>query len=591
MKFFRIFEKNLLLVWRSKWAVAIILLAPLLMAALIGSAFSASHAYFVSVGVYEQEKTALGSSIKDSVAKDFKVSDYDSRNECIEGVKTGSVNVCLVLPENLAVERQEGTNEIEIYADNSRTNLVWAVLESLSTRISETSSNISVAMTAGLLSRMQDAKNEISQGGELVEQTNSLLEAAAADTEQLKANIAGLSANASVDRLMLSAITSSANSGFKEIGKLKESVDELIAGSKQELDDLSELIYNSSLSLPQKDIIGGQIETVDGLLNDILDEAKKSQNSSSSEMNRLNSTIEQANSELEKIRTLISETTEFKLSGFTKLSAVDASIDNTASALSKLKTKLADIEANLGNANASASYIVTPIVKKVMSVSPTASQLRNIFPALLVIVVMFSSLVLSSMFAVAEKSSKAYFRNSITPTDELAFLAAGYAANIIVVALQLAVFVAVSVVFLNLGFAGVGKLVALLLAGASLFILLGMLIGELFVSQEGSIIASLSVGSLLLFFSNTIIPIESLPWLAREIANYNPFVLAESLLRKTLIHLIPFAQLANELFIIIVYCIAIFALLAIVAKFERIKALKGDSKPLGKEPARQGASR
>jgi ABC-type polysaccharide/polyol phosphate export permease len=203
---------------------------------------------------------------------------------------------------------------------------------------------------------------------------------------------------------------------------------------------------------------------------------------------------------------------------------------------------------------------------------------------------MFSSLVLSSMFAVSEKSSKAHFRNSITPTDELAFLAASYAANIIVVALQLVIFVAVSVVFLGLGFVGVGKLIALLLVGASFFILLGMLIGELFVSQEGSIIASLSIGSLLLFFSNTIIPLESLPWLAREIANYNPFVLIDSLLRKTLIHLIPFGQLANELFILVVYCAALFALLIIVAKFERIKALKGDSKPVGKEPAHQGAA-
>lgn len=591
MKFFRIVEKNLLLVWRSKWAVAIILLAPLIMAGFVGSAFNSSHSYFVSVGVYEQEKTALGSSIKESVAKDFKISGYASRNECIGKVRDGSVNVCLILPKGLDAQRQEGANEIEIYADNSRTNLVWAVLESLSTRISETSSNISVAMTAGLLSRMQDAKNSIGEGNELIEQANSLLAVTTTDTEQLKTNIAGLAANANVDNLMLGAITTNANSGFKELDKLAENVGELVDDCKQEIDDLSEAVSNSSLSSPQKDAIEARIENLGRLLDGILVKAEDSQNSSSSAMSKLNSAISQANVEVEKIRKIIDTATELKLSGYAKLSAVDASINKTAGILGQLKTILAGAETNLGNVNANAGYIVTPIVKKVMSVSPAASQLKNIFPALLVIVVMFSSLVLSSMIAVAEKSSKAYFRNSITPTDELAFLIAGYLANIIVVALQLAVFVAVSVVFLGLGFVGVGKLVALLLVGASFFILLGMLIGELFVSQEGSIIASLSIGSLLLFFSNTIIPIESLPWLAREIANYNPFVLIDSLLRKTLIHLIPFGQLANELFILIVYCVALFALLMIVAKFERIKALTGDSKPAGKEPARQGEAR
>jgi len=76
--------------------------------------------------------------------------------------------------------------------------------------------------------------------------------------------------------------------------------------------------------------------------------------------------------------------------------------------------------------------------------------------------------------------------------------------------------------------------IILILLG-SVFILLGMLIGYLFKSGETANIASVSLGAILLFFSNTILPLETLPGSLRDIVQFNPYIQGETALRKILL--------------------------------------------------------
>ncbi len=62
-----------------------------------------------------------------------------------------------------------------------------------------------------------------------------------------------------------------------------------------------------------------------------------------------------------------------------------------------------------------------------------------------------------------------------------------------------------------------------------------MFIGYLFSSEETGTLASISLASIFLLFSSFLIPLESLSKSVATIAQYNPFVLSENVLRQLLI--------------------------------------------------------
>ena len=87
----------------------------------------------------------------------------------------------------------------------------------------------------------------------------------------------------------------------------------------------------------------------------------------------------------------------------------------------------------------------------------------------------------------------------------------------------------------------------------SMFILLGTTIGYFSQSQETASVISLIVITGAIFFSNTILPIESLPARIKDIILYNPFVVSEALIKKILIFSFTLDKVLPHLIVIIGY--------------------------------------
>ena len=105
----------------------------------------------------------------------------------------------------------------------------------------------------------------------------------------------------------------------------------------------------------------------------------------------------------------------------------------------------------------------------------------------------------------------------------------------------------------------------------SLFVLLGMVLGYIFNNQETSTLGSMFVSSILLFFSNTILPLESLPSGFRNIAMFNPFVVSESMLRELILFDTGFMSIINYVYILsgfIIVLIGILVSLRLIKKRE-----------------------
>lgn len=217
-----------------------------------------------------------------------------------------------------------------------------------------------------------------------------------------------------------------------------------------------------------------------------------------------------------------------------------------------------------------ASTIVTPVSTNIKPIIPEKTYITYLFPSLIVLVVMFISVLLATTLIMMEKHSPAFFRNFITPTRNITFFLAAYLTNVIIVFVQLVIIMVISAFFFKtLILSTLPLTIIILFIITTLFTLVGMLIGQLFVSEETGILAAVSVGSIFLFLSNMILPIESMPNYIKEIAKFNPFVLAEALLRKSILFQATFDKIRLELGIIIIYIIVLFLILLLAQYLAR----------------------
>jgi len=138
---------------------------------------------------------------------------------------------------------------------------------------------------------------------------------------------------------------------------------------------------------------------------------------------------------------------------------------------------------------------------------------------------------------------------------------------LILIIIQIVVILGISLIFLNDFLPIIPQIILILFLAASVFTFLGMAIGYLFVSEETAVLGSISLGSILLFFSGVIIPLESVSPLFREITFFNPFVLAEKLVREIVLFKTFLSVIWMDLLILFAYMVVLFLIILIIESF------------------------
>ena len=149
---------------------------------------------------------------------------------------------------------------------------------------------------------------------------------------------------------------------------------------------------------------------------------------------------------------------------------------------------------------------------------------------------MFISILLSNTLVMMEKHSPAYFRNFITPTKNITFILATYFTSLILVSVQILIIICISSFFFQSNLLSTLLItIPVIIIITTFFTFTEMIIGYIFTSEETSTLAAISIGSIFLFLSNVILPLESMPDYVQRVAQFNPFVLSETLLRRSII--------------------------------------------------------
>jgi len=564
MKLLTVITKNFKLLIRSKASAFIVMVGPLLIILLVGFAFSTKTSYELSIGYYAPEKNNLTASFVDTLKQSqYQVQEFPDEQSCVKRIEQGIIHTCIIFPENLRISNQ-GQSEIRFLVDYSRINLVYKVIGSVSALLDIESEEVSYSLTQILISGINNTIRDLRQELSIVESFNPKLNLLSVDLQGSKQNSEAMKYE-SVS-LNLESIEDSVASLNESISELILKGSALINDSDAWLDDLEDY-ENVSDKREEFDALREELSNLYNITPAKIDDLEISLlviSNSLSEIDKSMSQNKELNQEIQQ-----------KLdSAKNSLVSVQANAANLKKALDKTKQNLESIGVT------SAETIVSPVNTKIEPVVSETSKLTFTFPFLLVLVIMFVGLLLSSSIVMFEKSSKSFFRNHISPTRQEFFVLSTFITSLIVISAQTIIILGLANYFMHIPLFKNALCASLLIFFTSaFFIMLGMAIGYIFSTQEGAIMASVVMGSVFLFLSNLVIPLESFaPWIT-SIMRYNPYVLASELLRKLLLFNVTIKESSFTMALLGGAAFLIFILIIISVNLRNKKRVKASKEP------------
>ena len=496
-KLLTLIKKNFKLIMRSKGSAIMVILGPLLLIILIGAAFNTASIYGIRVGVYSEEYSPLSEAIIHELNQDnYAAKKVDSEQTCINGVKNNIFHVCAVFPKDLQVA--EGGN-IVFYVDNTKTNIIYLITETISSQIGKKSKDLSLQLTKGVVDTLEDIEKEIIDKETLLKEIRTIEEEESVLLELIGADLNSMGIDYQKTDIPLGVLESRLNS------------------------------LNSSTALASYKAVENKVETI---------------------MSDLSKASSARNRAIDKLSTLNQNTQSSKIS----LTQMVYSFTEMKDAISGVK-------------ETGAGRIVNPIKSDIKPITAEKTHLNFIFPTLLIMIMMFVSLLLTSTLEIREKTSKVYFKNFITPTSETLFTISNYLTNLFIILIQTTILMGAAAYFFYEGItSSLALLIPAIIIIASIFLFMGIILGSIFRTEETNTITAISLGFIMVFFSSAILPVETLPEIIRNIVSYNPFYISETLLNQIILFQDPFKNISGHFLMLSAYFIGILFITSITKK-------------------------
>jgi ABC-type multidrug transport system permease subunit len=520
MKMLSVIGKNFRLILRGKASGFIVLLGPLLIILLISLFFNGKSSYDFSVGYFAPEKSNLSDSFISSLkSANFSVREFNDEASCVEKIKQGVINTCIIFPKNFKL-KNDNSNELRFLVDYSRINLVYKVIDSVSGNLESESKEVSYSLTNLLLTRINSTVNDIVTELALAAKSAEAVNKSYSDVDKSGANAASMKLD--VSQISTSGLKNSTIAANDTLYLLQNQSLLLLEKTHSLIDELDNYLNASEIS-----DITSDVDELVAELNDTQNLSYAKISLISDQVSRMENSLATLQSDLAASKVLNDDTKA-------RLASAKKSLSETQMELSGLKRSLLATKANLQSISInSAEAIVSPVNTKIEPIVADTSNMLFTFPFLLVLTIMFVALFLSSTLVVFEKNSKAYFRNFVTPTNPQLFTIASFLTCFLIILAQAVVILCGSQLFLGIhAWNNVVFVTLIILCTIMFFVALGMLIGKFFSTQEGAVMVSVIIGSVFLFASNLVIPLESLAPTLSNIIKYNPFIITSDLLRK-----------------------------------------------------------
>ena len=562
---FRLVKKNMKLLIRSKASALIVILGPLIVIFLAGMAFDNSQAYSISLGAFSTSYNSITEGfIADLEKNQFKVTKYGQEDECISAIKEGTIHSCIVLSPDFTMGK-DMKNEMTFYVDFSKVNLVYMVLDAISEKVGQKSEELSMNLTTVLLDTIDFTVKEVNVEKGTITTLSSKNDEIIRKIDDSYSKLSSMDTSTGAVTAALDNLTLRKNQVSSTVNNLHTVAEDILDEANSLISSVTSAVQSSSLTPEEKAYIYSLMNDSGEELEELEEELTESKNDTSTKIASLTGAITSISGSIEEAKGKLEDAAKTKDKSLENLDFAKKVINEALSSLTQLQNSLNSIENSINSIQVTdPSSIVSPVKTTIKPVVAETTHLNYIFPVLMVLVMMFTGILLSTTMVMLEKKTTAYFRNFISPTKDITFITSTFLTCFILLFVQAAVIVGISAVFFGPRiFDTLYKSAPILLLCITLFTLAGMIIGYLFNSEETATLGAISAGSALLLLSDVILPMESMPQYIFQIAQYNPFIMGSSLLRKAIIHNVPFTSIEPGLISLLAYCIALFG--AVVA--------------------------
>ncbi|MBN1386210.1 ABC transporter permease [Candidatus Woesearchaeota archaeon] len=550
-KIIKIIEKNFRGLTRTRKSAIVIFLAPLFLVGLLGLAFSNTSSFSLRVGIYADNYTDLSSGLIQKM-NDNQVSTikYSSEEECVDNLKDGTNQICLILPSEFAIG-PNCSNDIIFYVDYSKVSLIYVVLDMIGDKIGAQESEISRDLTSELLEKLSFTQESLKKDKEIlknIENNNNLVKQ---KNDKFTADFQSIDVGFNKDEF--------------DINRLQQRIDTVKKLGLDAVQEAKSLVDKTSLNQTQKD---DQEAELDKIKSDIEQMFNITGADEMTLRNKIPGILSQFSAKLDATKAKMDMISRYRTDLSAGLADVKTKLDETQGYINDLKASFTDIDARIsGIAVRNATQIVNPINTIIKPVSTGKSHFSNILPTLLVLIVVITGILLSSTMVMGEKKGQAYVRNYLTPTRPLLFNIGTFITNFILLMIQLTIFLTIAIFSFRIHVMNVLWTFGALVLIIGVFILIGMLLGLVFQSQETNTLASIILASFFIFFSNTVLPLESMPGWMISLAQYNPFVVSETLLKQSMLFADASVSIFANFLLMLIYFTMLFLLMLIVQDY------------------------
>lgn len=521
-RLYAIMQKNIKLLLRAKAGMVVLLLGPLLLIIIAGIAFNHSEPYAVSVGAFSSEYSDLTNKMLSSLeGKNFIVERYDSAEACTQSIKNGKEDACIVFPPKFNYDTQ---NAVEFSVDYNQINLVNHILNVFDGQIEQESDEVRRQLTTSLVEAVTVTRKEVEQNKPLIVGLATGVEAIKAEASSAHAALSSLAvpstlpslvdgSNQSITQLFIDLV----NATNISLDTAKADIDLLAANT-------NETSTEDGLEMVSEDIAA--VQAVLAEQGDLI----------TGRLDNFTSASGQIATELQGMIDQLSVVQSRRDSVTAQLGNVEKRVQDNLLIALKLQESLNRLSSSLdGLSVASIDQIARPFRTVVNPIAPKPTYLAYLFPALLVLISMFSVLLIGPTLVHLERSSPANTRTRLARSGSTFFT--GLLLSILAVAtVQILIVSIIGDLFMHLSILSLGQSLGVAVMTALFFAGIGLSLGFTFKTESGSIAASVALAAVLLFTSNLLLPMESMPALMRSLLAYNPLTFSESIIRNILLY-------------------------------------------------------
>ncbi|MCH8004131.1 MAG: hypothetical protein IH934_05895, partial [Nanoarchaeota archaeon] len=233
------------------------LIGPLIMAVLLGGAFNNTDAYSITVGIYASDYGDIENDIADKLSENFKVLKFNSEHSCLNALKDYSIHACIVLPKSISLKTNE-VGKIIFYVDNSRINLVWLILDTLSNTQEMSSSEISTDLTNELLLKLNRAGVDILLLRNVTAQTIDENKNSLEQVNQINANISSLD---------MAEVQNRVEDSILRNDELKTALNSFISDINKKIDDGRDILSGLNSTISELDDIEDTLDDIEAVIS------------------------------------------------------------------------------------------------------------------------------------------------------------------------------------------------------------------------------------------------------------------------------------------------------------------------------------